>query len=190
VQSTLFSCGGFVMLVSAADGHQRGLFGEPAAKGIVRMIFAAFHTKSIAQLMPQSGPIIIVEDDKDDQEIIRDILKELKMTNELIFFDKPQVAFDFLKTTVEQPFIILSDINLPEQNGVEFKRQIDEDPQLRAKSIPFIFFSTSADKRAVDTAYKEMTVQGFFQKKSKYDELKSTVKLVMDYWKECRHPNS
>jgi CheY-like chemotaxis protein len=178
------------MLVSPIDVRQRDLFGEPAAKGIVRMIFAAFHTKSIAQLMPQSGPIIIVEDDKDDQEIVRDIFKELKINNKLIFFGNPKTAFDFLKITAEQPFIILSDINLPQQNGVEFKRQIDEDPQLRAKSIPFIFFSTSADKRAVDTAYKEMTVQGFFQKKSKYDELKSTVKLVLDYWKECRHPNS
>jgi CheY-like chemotaxis protein len=157
---------------------------------MVRMIFASSYLKSVAQLMPQSGPVIIVEDDKDDQEIIRDILKELKMTNNLIFFDKPQPAFDFLKTTAEQPFIILSDINLPEQNGVEFKRQIDEDPQLRAKSIPFVFFSTSVDKRAVNTTYKEMTVQGFFQKKPKYDELRSTLKLIMDYWMECRHPNS
>lgn len=140
--------------------------------------------------MPHSGPIIIIEDDEDDQEIIRDVFKDLGITNELIFFVRPASAISFLRSTDEQPFLILSDVNLPEQSGVEFKRQIDEDSQLREKSIPFVFFSTSVDKETVNTAYKEMTVQGFFQKKSNYQELQSVLKLIMDYWKECSHPNS
>src|SRR5213082_1003520 len=127
------------------------------------MIFASYQhkSKSIDQPMPQSGPIVIVEDDKDDQDVVRDILKEIGISNELIFFDKPQPALLFLKTSLEQPFLILSDVNLPQQSGVEFKRQIDTDSVLRAKSIPFVFFSTSVDKKTVDTTYKEMTVQGF-----------------------------
>jgi CheY-like chemotaxis protein len=140
--------------------------------------------------LAQTGPIIIVEDDFDDQEMIQEILEQLNVNNKIIFFNKAPEAFHFLKRTPEQPFIILSDVNLPEQNGVEFKRQVDEDPQLRAKSIPFVFFSTSINKKAVDTAYKEMTVQGFFQKASNYDELKSVLKLIMEYWSRCRHPNS
>jgi len=140
--------------------------------------------------MARSGPIVIVEDDLDDQELIQEILKAINVSNELIFFAKCEKAFEFLKTSGIQPFIILSDVNLPEQNGLEFKRRIDEDSELRAKSIPFIFFSTSVDKKAVDTAYKEMTVQGFFQKKSNFEELKSLIKLIVDYWKQCRHPNS
>jgi CheY-like chemotaxis protein len=140
--------------------------------------------------LAQTGPIIIVEDDLDDQEMIQEILKQLNVNNKIIFFDKPPEAFQFLKRQKEQPFIILSDVNLPEQNGVEFKRQIDEDPQLRAKSIPFVFFSTSIDKKAVDTAYKDMTVQGFFQKASNYEELKIVLKLIIEYWKRCKHPNS
>ena len=140
--------------------------------------------------MPQQGPIIIIEDDKDDQDMIQEVLSEIGMHNELVFLDNADKAFRFLKATVEQPFIILSDVNLPGTNGVEFKRQIDEDPLLREKSIPFVFFSTAVNQKAVDTAYKEMTVQGFFQKKSNYSELKSLLKMIMDYWKECRHPNS
>lgn len=140
--------------------------------------------------MPQSGPIIIVEDDYDDQEIIQDILNEIGITNKLIFFDRCSNAFQYLKSTGELPFIIISDVNLPEQSGVEFKRQIDADAQLRADSIPFIFLSTSTDKKSVDTAFKEMTVQGFFQKKSNYQELKSVIQLIVSYWKECRQPNS
>ena len=140
--------------------------------------------------MPQSGPIIVIEDDKDDQEILQEILRDLGIANELFFFEKCSNAFQYLKKTPRQPFLILSDVNLPEQSGVEFKRQIDEDPQLREKSIPFVFLSTSTDKKSVDAAYKEMTVQGYFQKKSSFEELKATVRLIMDYWRVCHHPNT
>ena len=54
--------------------------------------------------MPQSGPIIIVEDDKDDQEIVRDIFKELKINNKLIFFGNPKTAFDFFKNHCRATF--------------------------------------------------------------------------------------
>src|SRR5688500_5233533 len=140
--------------------------------------------------MSQSGPIVIVEDDQDDQEIIQEAIREIGITNKMIFFDQCNKVFRYLKTTDDPIFLILSDVNLPAQNGVEFKRQIDSDPQLRAKSIPFVFFSTSVDKKAVDTAYKEMTVQRYFKKQESYKELKQVLQVIMDYWKLCYHPNS
>ncbi len=140
--------------------------------------------------MSKLGPIIIVEDDIDDQETTREAIKELEIKNELIFFDRSSKAFDFLKSTTQQPFLILSDVNLPIQNGIDFKRKIDEDHELRHKSIPFVFYSTAAEKHSVDTAYKDLTVQGYFKKKNRYDELKSDLKLIIDYWSTCKHPNS
>lgn len=140
--------------------------------------------------MSQSGPIVIVEDDRDDQEIIQEAMREIGIANKMIFFDQCNTAFQYLKQTDDPIFMILSDVNLPAQNGVEFKRQIDTDPHLRAKSIPFVFFSTSVDKKAVDTAYKEMTVQGFFKKQESYKDLKQILRVIMDYWKVCYHPNS
>jgi response regulator RpfG family c-di-GMP phosphodiesterase len=140
--------------------------------------------------MAVKGPIILIEDDSEDEELFREVLKDLAITNNLIYFDNCIKAFAYLKSTTDNPFIIISDINLPKQNGIEFKRQVDEDPQLRSKSIPFIFLSTSTDKNSVDTAYKEMTVQGFFQKPSSFDELKRIIKLMFDYWQTCKHPNS
>jgi CheY-like chemotaxis protein len=140
--------------------------------------------------MAKAGPVIVVEDDLDDQAILDDILKELKVPNKLIWFTRSSDAFKYLKTTAEQPFIIFSDVNLPGQNGIEFKRQIDNDPELRQKSIPFIFFSTSVNKTAVTEAFTQMTVQGFFKKSDKYEEIKRIVRLVLDYWYLCKHPNS
>lgn len=138
----------------------------------------------------KSGPIIVVEDDADDKEVLEGILRELKVSNKLVWFRKSNEAFQYLKTTSEQPFIIISDVNLPIENGIEFKRRIDNDPYLRHKSIPFIFYSTSVGQKTVNEAYTQLTVQGFFQKGSSYDEIKKHINLIVHYWQVCRHPNN
>jgi len=136
------------------------------------------------------GPIIIVEDDKDDRDIIEEVLKELNIPNEIVWFKRCVNAFDYLKTHTNQPFLIFCDINLPGLSGLEFKRQIDADKELRKKSIPFVFLSTSTDKKYVDEAYMEMTVQGYFQKANSYVETKNNVRAILEYWKICKHPNA
>ena len=137
----------------------------------------------------RSGPIIVVEDDIDDKEIFDAALQELQSANKIIWFNNCYDAWDYLKTTTDSPFIIFSDVNLPKKSGLEFKKQIDEDNQLRKKSIPFVFYSTSVNQDTVNEAYTKMTVQGFFQKSNRFEEMKQTIKLILDYWRVCRHPN-
>ena len=140
--------------------------------------------------MAKSGPIIVLEDDLDDQSILEEAIRESGASNEILFFINGPSALDFLKSTEKQPFLILSDVNMPMQTGIQVKKKIDEDMELRRKSIPFIFFSTSVDSNSVTKAYLEMTVQGFFRKSNSYGEVKNTIKLIMDYWRHCQHPNS
>ncbi|HZI53161.1 MAG TPA: response regulator [Chitinophagaceae bacterium] len=138
----------------------------------------------------KSGPIIAIENDVDDKEVFEDILNNLEVANKLIWFDNCDAAFGYLKTTTDQPFIIFCDVNVPGLSGMQFKRQIDEDHQLRKKSIPFVFYSTSVDQKTVNEAYTHMTVQGFFQKENSIGEMTKTVRLILDYWNECKHPNT
>ncbi|WP_018614056.1 response regulator [Segetibacter koreensis] len=140
--------------------------------------------------MARSGPIIIIEDDYDDQEIIHDILKELEVPNNIIFFTNGSDGLKYLKTTNEQPFLIICDVNLPGINGLEFKKQIDNDSYLRQKSIPFVFLTTSASRDAVNKAFTEMIVQGFFEKSSSLSELKQMLKTIIEYWKISKNPNT
>jgi CheY-like chemotaxis protein len=132
----------------------------------------------------------MIEDDDDDKEIIVQVLNDLKVPNLVHWFISSSEAFKYLKETPEKPFLILCDVNLPGLSGIEFKKEIDSDPQLRKKSIPFVFYSTSIAQSAVDEAYIQMTVQGFFQKGDHYEEIKKTIDLIVSYWKVCRHPNS
>jgi|SRR3954469_11068970 response regulator RpfG family c-di-GMP phosphodiesterase len=140
--------------------------------------------------MSKTGPIILVEDDIDDKDIFEFAISELQIGNKLKHFNTCAKAFEYLATTTDQPFIIFCDINLPLMSGIEFKQEIDKNKKLRKKSIPFIFYTTSADQDTVDKAYMELTIQGFFQKPNYMDEIKENIKSILGYWKNCRHPNA
>lgn len=139
--------------------------------------------------MKRIGPIVIIEDDKDDQDILIDVLSALDIKYETRIFSLCETALEYMRTTLEKPFIILCDINLPMMNGLEFRRTINQDEFLRKKSIPFIFLSTTANAKQVHDAY-DLTVQGFFVKNSTLDGMKEDIALIIEFWHKCVHPNT
>ena len=140
--------------------------------------------------MSKTGPIILIEDDADDQEIFKEAISQIGIKNELICFSTTFEALEFLNKMTGQPFLIFCDVNLPIQSGMDFKRQVDDDPELRRKSIPFLFYSTSVDKRSVTEAYTQMTIQGFFQKDFNYADIISRLRVIFEYWYGCEHPSN
>ena len=139
--------------------------------------------------MAKTGPIVIIDDDPDDQEIIQESFCELNVQNPLKVFTNCDDALYFLMDTEQKPLIILCDINLPKVNGLQFRHKIMDSDFLKKKSIPFIFFTTTSKPQTVEEAYV-MTVQGFFQKPSTLSDLKHTLKTIIDYWSLSLHPES
>ena len=137
--------------------------------------------------MNKKGPIIFIEDDLDDQEILADVLKELRCENEVIFFSEGEKALEYLLATKVKPFIIFSDINMPKLSGVELREKVRENKSLEILSIPYLFFSTTAEQKHVIEAYSK-SIQGFFIKPSDYNEIKSVMKTIIDYWIKCVSP--
>ncbi|WP_394774742.1 response regulator [Flavobacterium sp.] len=138
--------------------------------------------------MNKSGPIIIIEDDQDDQEFLAEVFKGLQYPNELIFFGDGEQALDYLTATTIEPFIIFSDINMPKLNGIELRAKVHENEDLRMKSIPYLFFSTVAEQQHVIDAYSK-SVQGFFVKPSDFNKMKEMIKNIVEYWQNCVSPN-
>ena len=138
--------------------------------------------------MNKGGPIIIIEDDIDDQDMLGDVFKELGFQNEIIFFGDSLKALDFLTITEVEPFIIFSDINMPKLSGSELREKVHNNEDLRMKSIPYLFFTTSAEQKAVIDAYSK-SIQGFFIKPDEYGKLKRVIKIIVEYWQECVSPN-
>jgi len=139
--------------------------------------------------MNKNGPVIIIEDDADDQDFLKEVFQKLKYPNELIFFADGQEAIDFLNSGKVVPFIILSDINMPKLSGFELRTKLKEDAELTIKCVPYLFFSTALNQKSVIDAYS-LSVQGFFVKQNSMDELEKTITVIMEYWKRCAAPKN
>ena len=137
----------------------------------------------------KKGPILLVDDDLDECEMIRDVLQKQNIENELICFSNGIKILDYLRTTTDQPFIILSDLNMPGMGGLELRKILNEDKELKEKSIPFVFLTTTPGIYAVKQAY-ELSVQGFFEKGKSMKEIGELLKEIYNYWQRCRHPNN
>jgi CheY-like chemotaxis protein len=137
--------------------------------------------------MPTSGPIVIIEDDDDDQEFLKTVFKELSIPNPTRFFNSCLKALDYLATTIERPFIIISDINIPQMTGLELKLAINMNENLRNKCIPFIFLTTNPDHTIISKAYASL-VHGYFVKPPTMNDLKEMMQMILHYWKTSQRP--
>jgi CheY-like chemotaxis protein len=141
-----------------------------------------------ASIVNKSGPIIIIEDDADDQELLTDIFKKLNYPNKILFFFDGQEALDFIEQSSDSPFLILSDINMPKLSGFALREKLKTDAKLNIKCIPYLFFSTAINQKSVIEAYS-LSVQGFFVKQNSMLELEKTIFSIMEYWRRCAAPN-
>jgi CheY-like chemotaxis protein len=130
----------------------------------------------------------VIEDDIDDQEILVGIFKSLGYENEIVYFLDGNLALEYLNKSDVQPFLILSDINMPKINGFELRNKVFTNEQLQIKCIPYLFFTTGANKKAVIDAYS-MSVQGFFLKPTTMHGLENTIRKIVEYWQECIAPS-
>lgn len=138
--------------------------------------------------MALQGPIVVIEDDPNDIEVITTAVIELGYPNPVLPFTDAQEALDYLRTTSDRPFIILCDIRMPRINGLAFRKSILDSEALRKKSIPFVFFTGAVSVNIINEAY-DMEVQGFYEKASSYAGVKEQLEAIMVYWTHCLHPN-
>jgi len=137
-----------------------------------------------------SRPIVIIEHCQEDKMLLERIFSDLDIAYYIEWFDETASAMRYLKNTTEKVFLILCEVDLPGQNGLAFKKIVDDDALLRKKGIPFVFFSDPARQDEINRAYIEMTVQGFFKKSRDYHEMKAMISLIVAYWSLSRHPNA
>lgn len=137
--------------------------------------------------MKNTGPILVVEDDLDDQYIMGVAFNRLNYPNKIIYFDDGLKAYEYLISSGERPFLILSDINMPVLSGLELKERINAHIDLRLKCTPYIFFSTSSSRTNVLQAYSGCA-QGYFMKPAEIEQLVTTIKKIVEYWDESIVP--
>ncbi len=139
--------------------------------------------------MNKNGPVIVIEDDLDDQYMLEIVFRKLGYPNKVIYFPNGQEALDYLLNTKDMPFLILSDINMPKMDGFELQNKIQMEADLQLRGIPYLFFSTASSQDMVIKAYS-LSAQGFFAKPDTIPELEIIISLIMEYWKLCEAPTT
>ncbi|HET6583276.1 MAG TPA: response regulator [Nannocystaceae bacterium] len=104
-------------------------------------------------------PILLIEDDRDDETLVRRALSSSQVPNTVIVARDGAEALDYLfalgdfkdRDLAEQPALILLDISLPKIDGFEVLRQIRADPLTRR--LPVVVLTSSRRQTDVLSGY-------------------------------------
>jgi CheY-like chemotaxis protein len=138
--------------------------------------------------MVNHNPILVIGVDSDDFEMLDQVCSNINIPNKLIRLADGASGLAYLQSHEEKPFIILTDVYIHGMSGLDFRGKIETDPELRSKSVPFIFLSESLQPKKVTEVYS-MSVQGLFDKPHTMAALEKMMRVIYDYWQLCRHPD-
>lgn len=130
--------------------------------------------------MKSNKPIMIVDDDRVDSMTISRALKDIHVTNVIIYKQNGEEAAEYLlNESNERPCIILLDLNMPKMNGVEFlKKMKDQD---HFKRIPVIVLTTSTEEQDKVNTF-DLGVSGYMKKPVDYHQFVEVMKTIDMYW--------
>lgn len=120
--------------------------------------------------------ILIVDDDKNFIDTLRDGLKLKNADAEINVSETARGALDALTAAV--PSAIILDIQLPDMHGVEFLRVIRESERL--KKVPVIFISARYTEPADRSEAMLAGAAAFFSKPVQVEELWKELIYLLD----------
>lgn len=150
-----FSWGSIEPAESFYEGNQSAVIGVVHLEE--RMILLLDFEKILVDIHPESGitlervralgkrershePLMVVEDSKFLQSLLRETLTEAGFTH-LTFYPNGEEALAHLRETqAQRPSLVITDIEMPQMDGLTLTKCIKEDPSLR--NIPVIVFSS------------------------------------------------
>src|SRR5947209_3252487 len=126
-------------------------------------------------------PVWIIDNDPEDQDIVKMIWEQLGLPNELVLINNAEDAFERLSKALRAPFIIICAVNLPGMNGFALRQRLLDTHAKKFKSVPFIFWTSHITEEQVTEAF-ELAVHGLFIKEGSYNEMKDTFATIVHYW--------
>jgi CheY-like chemotaxis protein len=132
--------------------------------------------------------ILLVEDDAVDVMNVQRAFKKNNIKNPLAVAGNGLEALNMLRgeegygKITPRPQIILLDLNMPKMNGLEFLKELRQDPQLRSISV-FVMTTSNDDRDRID-AY-DLNVAGYIIKPVSFEKFVNAVSILSSYWKLC-----
>ncbi|MDX1635165.1 MAG: response regulator [Marinobacter sp.] len=135
----------------------------------------------------QAVPILLAEDDEDDQAIVQRAFQKARFRSPVQIVENGDQLMRYLRH--EEPFedrerypkpgLILLDLNMPVMGGEEALAKIKADPALR--HIPVVVLTTSDDQTGVNRCF-ELGASTFITKPVTFNGFMHVVSELQLYW--------
>ena len=131
--------------------------------------------------------ILLIEDDKGDQELIRRALEKGKIKNDLFILEDGEQALDYLlrrgrysdPALSPRPDLVLLDLNLPKIDGRKVLEEIRSTDEL--KRLVVVIMTTSKEEEDIVRSY-EIGVNSYITKPPDFQQFVKVVQEVGHYW--------
>jgi len=132
--------------------------------------------------MSEKHIILIVDDDLDDREIIRDaFMSNHKNHREYVFIENGDLLLQYLEEADNEnsPALIMLDLNMPGKDGREALKEIKESERFR--HIPTVVFTTSSSQKDVQVSY-DLGANCFITKPDTFNKLVEITNSIAQLW--------
>ena len=131
--------------------------------------------------MTIKNSILIVDDDPDDREIVRDAFSSANGDRwEYVFIENGDRLLEHLEQGNDSlPALILLDLNMPGKDGREVLKEIKNSGEYR--SIPTVVFTTSSSQRDRETSYN-LGANCFVTKPDTFNKLVDLARAIAKLW--------
>ena len=131
--------------------------------------------------------ILLVEDDANDEELTCRVLRKEAMLTDIVVARDGAEALDYIfgrgayegRDVLDQPAVILLDLNLPKIGGLDVLKAIRADP--RTHVVPVVIMTSSREDADLIRGYQH-GANSYVVKPVQFDEFTATVKQLGLYW--------
>jgi len=135
--------------------------------------------------------IILIEDNRDEQEIILAALGRAHPGMQVESFSSGEDALDFLqrdspsRPEARSPKIILLDLKMPMVDGFEVLKRLRANP--RTATHPVVVFTSSREPRDVEASYR-LGANGYVCKPVGFLKMVDLMRTLVAYWFGVNEP--
>ena len=137
--------------------------------------------------------ILLVEDNADDEELIRIAFHESHIVSQLIVVHSGAEALDYLFGTGAyagrglsgMPHLVLLDVKLPKLHGLEVLRRLRADN--RTRLLPVVILTSSDEEKDVLTSYS-LGANSYIRKPVDSGQFTEAVRQLGLYWLVLNEP--
>jgi two-component system, response regulator len=125
-------------------------------------------------------PILLIEDNPDDEALTLRALKKNNISNEVIVAHDGAEAIEILHRNGHAlPAIVLLDLKLPKVDGLEVLRQVRAEP--RTRLLPVVILTTSKEEQDLINGY-QLGANSYVRKPVDFAQFTEAVRQLGLYW--------